>query len=129
MSKPVCECGSGKFYETCCGRYHSHVEFAPTAESLMRSRYTAYALGNEPYLLETWHSSTRPETLDLVRAPVQWLGLSIVRTELGGESDNEGLVEFVARCKPAGRAQRLHEASRFVRDGGRWYYVDGTILP
>jgi SEC-C motif-containing protein len=95
----------------------------------MRSRYTAYVFGDEAYLLRTWHASTRPAKLDLVHAPVKWLGLTIVRTEAGGAPDQEGLVEFIARCKPAGRAQRLHEASRFRKESGRWFYVDGVTSP
>jgi len=129
MALSTCACGTGEIYDRCCGRYHGGTESPPTAESLMRSRYTAYVLGDERYLLDSWHSSTRPESLDLVHAPVKWLGLSILRTERGSETDVDGLVEFIARCKPAGHAQRLHEASRFVRDGDRWYYVDGKILP
>jgi len=95
----------------------------------MRSRYAAYVTGDEDYLLRTWHASTRPEKLDLVKAPVKWLGLDIVRTEGGGAADAEGIVEFIARCKPAGRAQRLHETSRFRREDGKWVYVDGDIAP
>lgn len=93
----------------------------------MRARYAAYACGDESYLLRTWHVSTRPVKLDLVHAPVKWLGLTILRIEAGGTGDSEGVVEFVARCKPAGRAQRLHEISRFRREAGRWFYVDGLI--
>lgn len=93
----------------------------------MRARYAAYACGDEGYLLRTWHATTRPERLDLVHAPVKWLGLTILRTAAGGTGDQEGVVEFVARCKPAGRAQRLHETSRFRREAGQWFYVDGLI--
>lgn len=93
----------------------------------MRSRYAAYVVGDAGYLLRTWHASTRPETLELVHAPVKWLGLSILRTEAGGARDSEGTVEFIARCKPAGRAERLHETSRFRREDGQWFYVDGVI--
>jgi len=129
MANTICACDSGLPYGQCCGRYHSHAEMPETAEALMRSRYCAYVLGDEPYLLETWHPRTRPPHLQLIHAPVKWLGLSIVRIEKGGPVDEEGVVEFIARCKPAGRAERLHEASRFIRDGERWYYVDGEILP
>lgn len=92
----------------------------------MRSRYTAYVLGAEDYLLDTWHVSTRPGRLGLAdAAAVKWLGLEVLRVEAGGAGDAEGIVEFVARCKPPGRAQRLHETSRFVREDGRWFYLDG----
>lgn len=92
----------------------------------MRSRYTAYALGHEEYLLRTWHASTRPERLGLADTPpVRWLGLVILKTSGGDRQDTDGLVEFVARYKPAGRAGRLHEISRFCKEDGRWYYIEG----
>jgi SEC-C motif-containing protein len=119
-----CPCGSGRAYAECCGRYVDGGMLPETAEQLMRSRYTAYALAREDYLLATWHASTRPSGLELDPAQ-QWLGLKIVRTEAGGADDAEGRVAFVARSKLGGRAQRLAEDSRFVKEGGRWYYVDG----
>jgi len=125
----LCPCGSGAAYADCCGRYHRGEAQPATAEQLMRSRYAAYVQGDEDYLLRTWHVSTRPAKLDLVHAPVKWLGLTILRIEAGGAQDQEGVVEFVARCKPAGRAQRLHETSRFRRDDGQWFYAGGLISP
>ena len=92
----------------------------------MRSRYTAYALLREDYLLATWHSSTRPAKLGLAQeAPTKWIGLEIKRHEQ--QDENHAIVEFVARYKVNGRAHRLHETSRFVREGGRWCYVDGDM--
>ena len=92
----------------------------------MRSRYVAYALGLEPYLLETWHASTRPASLDFnIEEKTHWLGLTIKRHEV--EDTDHAIVEFVARYKIDGRAYRLHETSRFVREDGRWFYVDGDI--
>jgi SEC-C motif-containing protein len=92
----------------------------------MRSRYTAYALRREDYLLQTWHSHTRPASLDLEdESHRKWLGLEIRRHEQ--PEPDRALVEFVARYKVAGRAHRLHEVSRFVREAGRWLYVDGDI--
>lgn len=89
----------------------------------MRSRYTAYVLADEAYLLATWHPDTRPAQLELAQeAPVKWLGLAIKRHEDDGAG--HAIVEFVARYKIAGRAHRLHEISRFVREQGRWLYVD-----
>jgi len=119
-----CPCGRPLAYAACCGRYHAGSP-APDAESLMRSRYSAYVLGLEGYLLATWHPSTRPATLDLgTRPAAKWLGLDVkARTEAG----DAATVEFVARCRIGGRAQRLHEVSLFRREGGRWYYVDGVI--
>lgn len=124
----ACPCGSGRDYAACCGRFLDAGERPSTAEQLMRSRYTAYVRAREDYLLATWHASTRPAALDL-DASVRWLGLKIVRTEAGGEDDAEGRVAFVARSKSGGRAQRLEEDSRFVREDGRWYYVDGRFEP
>jgi SEC-C motif-containing protein len=87
----------------------------------MRSRYSAFALGLSEYLLATWHADTRPPSLAL-DGHLKWLGLE-VRSQ--HESGARAIVEFVARSKPAaGRAIRLHETSRFVREGGRWYYLD-----
>jgi SEC-C motif-containing protein len=91
----------------------------------MRSRYTAYVLGLEPYLLATWHRSTRPAALDLASAAQpKWLGLEI---KVQSTRDETATVEFVARCRVGGRARRLHEVSRFVREDGRWLYLDGDL--
>lgn len=122
-----CPCESGAAYTACCGRFLEAGARPPTAIELMRSRYTAYVLGDEPYLLRTWHADTRPSALGLAREGVKWLGLKVVRTEAGGVQDQAGVVEFVARYKVGGRAARLHEASRFVRVHGDWRYVDGVI--
>ena len=92
----------------------------------MRSRYTAYVLGLEDYLLATWYASTRPASLDLTGdTATRWLGLSVKRHEVIDET--HAIVEFVARYKIGGRAHRLHEVSRFVREEGRWFYVDGEF--
>jgi SEC-C motif domain protein len=110
-------------FAKCCGRYLRGDALSPDAESLMRSRYTAFVLGDERYLLATWHASTRPAE---VRAEpgTKWLGLDVRahREVDAGHAE----VEFVARCRIAGRGARLHERSRFVREEGRWYYVDGS---
>jgi SEC-C motif-containing protein len=117
---------AGKEYAHCCGRYLDQGGTAPTAEALMRSRYTAYALRRKDYLLGTWHPDTRPASLDLEdESHRKWLGLEIRRHEQ--PEPDRALVEFVARYKVAGRAHRLHEVSRFVREAGRWLYVDGDI--
>jgi SEC-C motif-containing protein len=119
-----------KKYVDCCGRYLDDGEAAPTAEALMRSRYTAYTLGREDYLLKTWHHSTRPASLELASKPHstrnKWLGLEVRRHEQL-EPDNAG-VEFVARYKMDGQARRLHEISRFAREAGQWFYIDGEIV-
>jgi SEC-C motif domain protein len=121
-----CACGYAAAYEKCCGRYHAgalHLQ-APTPEALMRSRYSAYALGLRDYIVATWHESTRPAQLERFDSGVKWLGLTVKRAWIA--SDNEGFVEFVARSKPngGGPAQRLEELSRFVRVDGTWLYVD-----
>lgn len=119
-----CPCGSSNEYPACCGRWHAG-EPAPTAEKLMRSRYAAFVLKNDPYLLDSWHPSTRPKSIEFV-PDQKWLGLKIV----GGHSEGERAeVEFIARFRVGGAtAQRLHERSRFVRESGRWLYVDGDLV-
>lgn len=122
----ACPCGSGRPYAACCGRLHAGAEAAPTAEALMRSRYSAYVMGLEPYLLATWHASTRPASLDLAgEAGTKWLGLEIKRRQT--LDDCHATVEFVARYRIAGRGHRLHEISNFVREDGHWFYVDGQV--
>ena len=91
----------------------------------MRSRYSAYVLGLRDYLLTTWHASTRPGSLDADPPGLKWLGLEVRGQQV--HDANHATVEFVARSKLAGRAQRLHERSRFVREDGRWFYVDGAF--
>ena len=93
----------------------------------MRSRYTAFALTNELYLLATWHASTRPPALHLASGgATKWIGLEVKRAETTGS--DTATVEFVARSKTGGRAQRLHEVSRFVREGAQWFYLNGNQL-
>jgi SEC-C motif-containing protein len=121
-----CPCGGGSSFAECCGRYLDGGASSPTAEALMRSRYSAYVQGREDYLLATWHPGTRPAELGLASdSATKWLGLDLRRHE---QQDTEhAVVEFVARYKINGRAHRLHETSRFVREDGRWYYVAGDI--
>ena len=91
----------------------------------MRSRYSAFALGLTDYLLATWHPSTRPDSLEADAPGLKWLGLE-VRRHAQHDTDH-ATVEFVARSKLHGRAQRLHETSRFVREHGQWFYVNGDL--
>ena len=93
----------------------------------MRSRYAAYVLGRRDYLAETWHPSTRPADLEPDPPGLRWLGLE-VRRHVQQDPDH-AIVEFVARSKLGGKAERLHETSRFVREDGRWFYLDGDIAP
>ena len=117
-----CACGSGLAYPRCCEPWHLGSP-APTAEALMRSRYSAYVLNLHDYLLATWHESTRP--LSLEDLPTRWLGLEVKWHAQQDES--HATVEFVARFRAEGRGHRLHEVSRFVRESGRWFYVDGEF--
>jgi SEC-C motif-containing protein len=109
-------------YSACCGPSLNENIPAPDAETLMRSRYSAFVLGRRDYLLATWHASTRPSDLALDPA-AKWLGLE-VRLHERIDADHAE-VEFVARYREGGRAVRLLERSRFVREQGRWFYVDG----
>ncbi|MFZ1411890.1 MAG: YchJ family protein [Micropruina sp.] len=119
-----CPCGTGRPYAACCGPLHAGRP-AATAEALMRSRYSAYTLGNEPYLLDTWHPRTRPETLDL-DPRTSWLGLEIHATTGGSPFDSTGTVEFSAHFRTGRRRATLHEVSRFETHDGRWVYLTGT---
>jgi SEC-C motif-containing protein len=135
----LCPCG-GPSFEACCGPYLAGTAVPPTAEALMRSRYTAYTLKNEAYLKATWHPSTRPqESVTDEKEKIQWLGLEVKsslrlrqrKAELPEQPDAD-TVEFVARFKTGGRAHRLHEISRFLRESGddgvpRWFYLDGSF--
>ncbi|VCU72515.1 hypothetical protein PIGHUM_04616 [Pigmentiphaga humi] len=123
----LCPCGLGQAYARCCGRWHHGAQRlqAPDAPALMRSRYSAYVLGLHGYLLDTWHLSTRPAALEPDPDGMKWLGLE-VRSSAQRDADH-ATVEFVARSKLGGRAHRMHEISRFVREAGQWYYLDGTF--
>ncbi len=130
MSTPPkeCPCDSGLPYARCCGPLHTGAP-APDAKALMRSRYSAYVLGNADYLRASWHASTRPAHLSLAGAPGQrtvWLGLKVESHASTGPDTAE--VVFTARLRAGGgSAQRMHERSRFVRQDGHWFYVDGDV--
>ncbi len=121
-AEPACPCGSGAPLAACCGRFLEGQADAPDAERLMRSRYSAFVGARGDYLLATWHASRRHPAIDFDTG-AKWLGLEVRRHQSTGPDSAE--VEFVARWRVGGRAVRLHERSRFVREGGRWYYVDG----
>jgi SEC-C motif-containing protein len=134
-AESFCPCGGrsaqGKTlaFAECCGRYLGHFDTtpAPDAPALMRSRYTAFVRGDQTYLLATWHASQRPPEA-AHDAATKWLGLE-VRDHRATDADHAE-VEFVARYRPSGSgpAIRLHERSRFVRQEGRWFYLDGEII-
>jgi len=126
MAAFPCPCQSGKPFDDCCAPVIMGELPAKTAEALMRSRYTAFTLRDEAYLLASWHPSTRPATLDLAVEPVpKWIGLQVRQQVQTG--DNTAIVEFVARYRIGGKAHRLHETSRFVREEHRWFYVGGEL--
>ena len=126
MPARPCPCGSGLTYPDCCGRLHDGSAQAATAEQLMRSRYSAFAVGDPAYLLATWHPRTRPASLELDPA-VRWTGLEVVATSGGTMLAAEGTVEFRAHFVAGGRPGVQSEVSRFVRDDGRWTYLDGDV--
>jgi len=125
----VCVCGKGESLETCCGPYLSGEKLPPTAEALMRSRYTAYAQGNVDYIIDT-HDPERSGEVDRSSTETwsrksEWLGLEILGTEAGTEDDEEGVVEFVARYKLKGVTVDHRERAEFRRIKGRWFFMDG----
>ncbi|MCC4907564.1 YchJ family protein [Microbacterium sp. cx-59] len=120
-----CPCGSGETYDGCCAPALRGTPPA-TAEALMRSRYTAFVVGDGAYLRETWHPGTRPDDVDPDPA-LRWTGLSILGTREGMPGDTRGRVEFRARYRAGRERGELHEDSRFVWQSGRWWYLDGVI--
>ena len=132
MTVAACPCGRTDVrgrplaWDACCGRYLVNDSPAPDAESLMRSRYSAIVHQRADYLLATWHTSRRPSGISFDPG-VKWLGLEVRQHRVLDASHAE--VEFIARQKsPGSPALRLHERSRFLREGARWYYVDGDQL-
>ena len=121
----VCPClwQDGVLFADCCGRYIAGTALAPTAEALMRSRYSAFVKEASDYLLQTWHPSTRPAAMDF--EPTQWLGLKVISAR--DIDDSHAEVSFSARYKINGRAHKMQENSRFVREQGAWLYVDGDV--
>lgn len=129
-SPSACPCGTGRAYAKCCGPLHAG-EAPADALSLMRSRYSAYVYKLSSYLLDTWHPTTRPPTLDIADRPglrTNWLGLQVISHRSIDPQRAE--VSFIARVKVGGGpAQRMTERSRFLMEDGRWFYVDGEVGP
>lgn len=123
-----CPCDSGLALTQCCQPLLNNEHLAVSAVALMRSRYSAYTLGDEDYLRRTWHGTTRPAQLDLSNNQQNWQRLKIIATTAGQADDDSGEVEFVAIYKVNGRAERLHERSRFGREEQQWRYIDGNII-
>ncbi|MCA4722390.1 YchJ family protein [Mycolicibacterium fortuitum] len=126
MTDHPCPCGTGLPYDECCGPLHSGARQAATAVALMRSRFSAFALGDVDYLLTSWHPDTRPAELSMDE-DIVWRRLQIVDAEAGGEESTDGVVEFRAQYVHDGKRHILHERSRFERVKGRWRYLDGQI--
>ncbi|MFF1378213.1 YchJ family protein [Streptomyces sp. NPDC058308] len=122
-----CPCGHPRPYEKCCGRLHRGEAAAGTPEELMRSRYSAFAVRDEGYLLRTWHPRTRPPRVEFDPA-LRWTGLEIGETTEGTAFHTTGTVTFRARYTDGGRPDSLHEKSGFERLDGAWVYVDGTFI-
>jgi SEC-C motif domain protein len=110
-------------YEACCQPYHLGVHIAATAEALMRSRYSAFVQRNAAYVSATWHPSTRPQLIDF-EVGQTWVALQVIATTANGDT---ATVQFTARSLIRGQSHLLKETSRFVREGGRWTYVDGVV--
>ncbi len=125
--KTNCLCGSDLTYTLCCGLLHTGEKNASKAEQLMRSRFTAYAMQNADYLLQTWEPSTRPEAIDFSKETGEWTQLEILMTKKGLSTDHKGIVEFRAYFTQDGEEKVMNEISRFVKKQGRWYYLDGKV--
>ena len=123
-----CPCGTQRSYEDCCGRFHTGQQAANTAEELMRSRYAAFCTGHVDYLIATHHPSKRQagerSSLERICRETNWLELEVVDTANGSATDSEGVVEFIARYAGA-QVGVLRERSRFVKQNGQWFYLDG----
>nr|WP_324258805.1 YchJ family metal-binding protein [Cellvibrio fontiphilus] len=123
-----CPCGSSKILQECCLDFIQGRRHAPTAEALMRSRYSAHCLVAVDYLWDTWSAEQRLRSnKNDIRAWAEdcdWLGLQILSTQKGGEQDDTGLVEFVAIYRQQGQLRQHHEISRFSKTLGKWFYVD-----
>jgi SEC-C motif-containing protein len=128
----ACPCGRDRAYGSCCQPYVTGQRLAPTAEALMRSRYTAYHQGHIDYLVATHHPTQRQadqrRTIAQSVQTTTWLGLKILATHQGQPGDRQGTVEFIAYFQDPQPGQ-IHERSRFVQQKDRWFYVDGDLLP
>ena len=129
----LCHCGSGSPYDECCGPFITGARQPPTAEALMRSRYSAYAEHAVHYLVDTCIEEGR-EKIDLKQTKnwsekSRWLGLEILSVSQGGAGDSSGEVEFKAAYERQGLREVHHERSQFKKIGGRWFYDEGEVIP
>lgn len=127
-----CPCGNNKVYEECCKPFIDKKEYPETAEELMRSRYTAYTKGKVDYVINTHVEKIRPvkerKKMQRWMNSIEWLGLSIVKTEAGQADDETGMVEFRAIYIEDGYTEALHEQSSFEKIDGKWFYISGTHM-
>jgi SEC-C motif-containing protein len=123
----ICPCGSNQNYAECCEPFHNNAKIAPTAEMLMRSRYSAYVLKKADYLLATWYKNMCPKSLDFSQEATIWQKLEILNTKKGGVKDEKGRVEFNAFYLQDGENCLMHEIIRFKKVACRWFYVDGVL--
>ncbi len=125
-SEKLCPCGSNIPFSTCCKPIFADHAKAKTAEQLMRSRYTAFTMDENAYLLSSWAKETRPEKMDTKETPVQWIGLDVESSEKGEITDSEGTVTFIAHFIVTSRLCHLREKSRFIKEDNKWFYLDGV---
>ncbi|MDQ7005041.1 MAG: YchJ family protein [Ghiorsea sp.] len=121
----TCPCKSGKTLDNCCKPYHDNTIDAPTAEVLMRSRYSAFVLGLSDYIWRTWHETTRPDLEILGGLGLKWIDLKIISSEVESNTDDTDTIHFIASFVSGHKGKTLDEVSSFVKEGGLWYYVDG----
>ena len=136
LLQPFCPCGSKSYYIDCCEVYLQNKAIAPTAEALMRSRYSAYCKGDIDYLIQTQYpkkcKKTDRQMLLKTITNTKWIGLTILKTQNGGVNDRRGIVEFVAQYRGlqlTDKVYQLHERSRFIKEDNIWFYQDGDSLP
>ncbi|MBL1420285.1 MAG: YchJ family protein [Alphaproteobacteria bacterium] len=131
MTDDQCPCGSNRKFAQCCNRYISGDKPAPIAEALMRSRYTAYTLGNVDYILATWAEEARKaiNPADIIKRSKEneYINLKIISKIGGTRKHTQGQVEFAASFKSLGKHQTHHEISNFIKQDEKWYYVDGEV--
>jgi len=123
----TCLCGSKFKYSSCCQPFHVNEKTPATALSLMRSRFTAYAMQNDSYLLETWDSGKRPKTINFSKENVIWTKLELINSKKGCKKDKKGIVEFKAYYMQDNKAYVMNEISRFTKTTGKWLYLDGVV--
>lgn len=125
--KENCLCGSNEPYSLCCQPLHEYSKKPDTASCLMRSRFTAYAMQNSSYLLETWVESKRPKEINFSKEKSEWTKLEIIKTKKGEKKDSKGVVEFKAYYTLDNEGHVMKEISRFQKKSGQWLYLDGLV--